>query len=162
MGNENEIAVVKAVAAPLATVFSTALPLFFSNKDKDNASNAKNQSLQNELNNQRIEYNKQFEKQKETISEYDKKFEQQANKFREEIEYIQESQNMRIIEQNNQIQQLIEQQKQKENEYQNMLKNQEYYFQNAYNILLSEKSNKEEILNQQMEQLKQENNYKME
>ena len=159
MGNKVEL--VGALAAPIASVITTAIPLFFSKKDKD-TSKEKNELLQNELKNQRIEYNKQFEKHKETLSEYDKKLEQQANQFREEIEYIQESQNIRIIEQNNQIQQLINQQKQKENDYQNMLKNQEYYFQNAYNILLSEKKNKEEILNQQMEKLKQENNYKME
>ena len=40
---------------------------------------------------------------------------------------------MRILQQNNQIQQLIEQQKQKEDDYQKMLKNQELYFQNQDN-----------------------------
>ena len=108
MGNKVEL--VGALAAPIASVITTAIPLFFSKKDKD-TSKEKNELFQNELKNQRIEYNKQFEKHKETLSEYDKKLEQQTNQFREEIEYIQESQNMRIIEQNNQIQQLINQQK---------------------------------------------------
>lgn len=103
MGNENDTALVGAIAAPLATVISTAIPLIFSKKDDDKTSCEINRSLQNELNNQRAEYNKNFEKHKETLSEYDKKFEQQAKEFREEIEYIQESQNMRIIEQNNRI-----------------------------------------------------------
>ena len=161
MGNKEIIA---AVAAPVATVISTAIPLIFSKKDSSssNISNTRNEVLQEELNNQRAKYQKKVEEHNDTLFEYDNKMKEQADVFKKEIEYMRENQNMRILQQNNQIQQLIEQQKQKENDYQKMLKNQELYFQNVYNILLSEKKNKEEILNQQMEQLKEKNNYQME